>query len=134
MKRVLVVLAVLFFMGFAGTAFAQQGTPQAVLTWAAPTVPTPAQLSYRVERSTTQNGTYASVATPTTTNYTDTAVTRGQTYFYHVFSVCPATGNGCGTAAAPMNGSSTTFLAGSGTIPNASTVPPAPTNLSITVQ
>lgn len=112
-------------------AHAQQGPPQATLTWTGPSVPTPAALFYKVQRATVAAGPFTQIAAPTAATYVDTAVVRGQAYFYRVFSACPVTGAGCGTAASPINGDSSLFAASNGTIPNATTTPVAPTNLTI---
>src|SRR5262249_7636839 len=42
---------------------------------------------YRVKRATTSGGPYGTVATPTSTSYTDTPVTNGLTYYYVVSAV-----------------------------------------------
>jgi fibronectin type 3 domain-containing protein len=60
------------------------------LSWSAPSGAT----SYNVQRSTTNGGPYTSIATPTTTSYTDTGVTNGTTYYYVVAAV-----NGAGQSA-----------------------------------
>lgn len=131
MKSLKLFLALAAFSILALPVRAQQGPPQATLTWTGPSVPTPAALFYKVQRATVAAGPFTQVAAPTAATYVDTAVVRGQTYFYRVFSACPATGAGCGTAASPINGDSSAFLAGNGTIPNATTLPPVPTNLTI---
>lgn len=56
------------------------------LTWTAPTNST----SYRVKRSLTDGGPYTHIANVTTTNYTDTQLINGVTYYYVVTSVNPA--------------------------------------------
>ena len=45
------------------------------------------QSNYDVQRKNTVDGTFASIATPTDTNYADTAITRGNTYWYRVFAI-----------------------------------------------
>jgi hypothetical protein len=125
----------------ASPASAQQGPPQATLNWTAPAVPTTSALSYVLERATAATGpwntltTIAAVppATAPVTTYIDTAVTRGTTYWWRVSSSCPASGAGCGTTQNPMNGNSTPSASASGTIPNATTNPPSPSNLTITL-
>jgi hypothetical protein len=53
---------------------------QVNLTWVASLGAT----GYKVKRSTTSNGTYTQIATPTSISYTDASVTTGQTYYYVV--------------------------------------------------
>jgi cellulose 1,4-beta-cellobiosidase len=53
---------------------------QANLTW----LPSSTAISYNVKQSTTNGGTYAVVSNVTTTNYTDTGLTNGTTYYYVV--------------------------------------------------
>ena len=131
MKTKLLLLGLLLLLFLPSTAKAQSAT----LTWTAPTVPTPAALTYKVERANTQNGTYTQVGTPAATTLVDTNVTRGSTYWYRVYSSCPATGAGCGTTTNPIRGDSATALGPlSGTIPNAPIDPPPPTSLTITTQ
>jgi hypothetical protein len=111
---------------------AQQGPPSATLTWNSVTVPTPAALTYKVQRATVQTGPFSTVATVSVLTATDTLVTRGTTYFYQLLSSCPTTGAGCGTTTSPINGDSGPSNVVSATIPNATTAPPIPTNLTIT--
>ena len=60
------------------------GNAQVSLSWSASTGAT----SYNVKRSTTNGGPYnTAVASPTATNYTDTTVTNGTTYYYVVSAV-----------------------------------------------
>ena len=60
------------------------GNAQVSLSWSASTGAT----SYNVKRSTTNGGPYnTAVASPTATNYTDTAVNNGTTYYYVVSAV-----------------------------------------------
>jgi hypothetical protein len=59
---------------------ATAGNGQITLTWSA----SAGAVSYNVERSTTTGGPFKTVATPTTTGFTDTSVTNGTTYFYVV--------------------------------------------------
>jgi alpha-D-xyloside xylohydrolase len=54
------------------------GVKQIQLNWIAPTN----ALSYIVKRSTTNGGPYVSIGTSTTTNFTDTNVVIGVTYYY----------------------------------------------------
>jgi fibronectin type 3 domain-containing protein len=65
--------------GLAATA----GNAQVSLSWNASTGAT----SYNVKRSTTSGGPYTTVASPTATNYTDTGLTNGTTYYYVVSAV-----------------------------------------------
>ncbi|HUM06680.1 MAG TPA: glycoside hydrolase family 44 protein [Terriglobales bacterium] len=62
--------------GLAATA----GDQQVSLTWNASAGAT----SYHVKRSTASGGPYSQVAAPTVTNYTDTGLTNGTTYYYVV--------------------------------------------------
>ena len=60
------------------------GNAQVSLSWNAST----GAASYNVKRSTTNGGPYnTAVASPTVTNYTDTTVTNGTTYYYVVSAV-----------------------------------------------
>ncbi|MGA1987851.1 MAG: hypothetical protein ABSG72_16415, partial [Candidatus Sulfotelmatobacter sp.] len=72
--------------GLAATA----GNAQVSLTWNASTGAT----SYNVERGTASGGPYTTLSSPTTTSYTDSAVTNGTTYYYVVAAV-----NSAGTSA-----------------------------------
>ena len=72
--------------GLAATA----GNNQVALTWNASSGAT----SYNVGRSTTSGSGYATIASPTTANYTDTTAVNGTTYYYVVAAV-----NGGGTSA-----------------------------------
>jgi fibronectin type 3 domain-containing protein len=62
--------------GLAATA----ANAQVTLTWSASTGAT----SYHVKRSTMSGGPYAQVAAPAATNFADTGLTNGTTYFYVV--------------------------------------------------
>jgi hypothetical protein len=59
---------------------ATPGNDAVTLSWTA----SAGAVSYNVERSTTSGGPYTTVGTPTTTDFTDTSVTNGVTYFYVV--------------------------------------------------
>src|ERR1700685_1850802 len=60
------------------------GNAQVSLSWSAST----SAASYNVKRSTTNGGPYnTAVASPTVTNYTETPVTNGTTYYYVVSAV-----------------------------------------------
>jgi hypothetical protein len=59
---------------------ATPGNAQAALSWSAST----GAVSYTVKRSNTSGGAYTQVATPTSTSYTDTSLTKGNTYYYVV--------------------------------------------------
>ena len=91
---------------------ATAGNAQVGLSWSASSGAT----SYNVKRSTTSGGPYTTIASPTTTSYTDTGVTNGTTYYYVVSAV-----NTAGESANSSQVSAT---------PQA--VPPAPTNLVAT--
>ncbi len=62
---------------------ATAGNAQVALTWSASTGAT----SYQVKRSTTSGSGFSTVGSPTATNYTDTSVTNGTTYYYVVSAV-----------------------------------------------
>jgi fibronectin type 3 domain-containing protein len=62
---------------------ATAGNAQVALTWSAST----GASSYHVKRSTTTGGPYTEVGAPTGTNFTDTGLTNGTTYFYVVSAV-----------------------------------------------
>ena len=87
--------------GLAATA----GNGQVSLTWGASS----GAVSYNVERATTNGGPYSIVGTPTTTNFTDTAVTNGITYFYVVDAA---------NLAGPSANSAQVTVTPSGSIPN----------------
>src|SRR5579864_1248052 len=93
------------------TATAANG--QVALSWSASSGAT----SYNVKRSTTSGGPYTTIASPTTTSYTDTGVTNGTTYYYVVSAVNTAgqSGNSSQVSATPQVA-----------------VPAAPTNLVAT--
>lgn len=93
---------------------------QALLTWVAPTSGD-APSSYDVQRAPVTGGvvgTFATIASPTGTTYTDTAVTAGNSYEYRVASVNSA-------------GESTFITSAVELIPLASPLPP--TNLVVVV-
>jgi fibronectin type 3 domain-containing protein/regulation of enolase protein 1 (concanavalin A-like superfamily) len=92
---------------------ATAGNAQVALTWNASSGAT----SYNVGRSTTSGGGYATIASPATANYTDTAAANGTTYYYVVSAV-----NGGGTSA---NSSQVTATP-------EPPVPPTPTGLTAT--
>jgi hypothetical protein len=62
---------------------ATAGNAQVGLSWSASSGAT----SYNVKRSTTNGGPYTTIASPTTTGYTDTGLTNGTTYYYVVSAV-----------------------------------------------
>src|SRR5208282_1657966 len=62
---------------------ATAGNAQVMLTWTAST----GASSYNVKRSTTNGGPYSTVNSPTVTNYTDSGLTNGTTYYYVVTAV-----------------------------------------------
>ena len=66
-----------------GSLVATPGVEQASLSWAASSNAD----SYNVKRSTTSGGPYTTVATVTTTNYTDTRLVGGTRYYYVVSAV-----------------------------------------------
>jgi fibronectin type 3 domain-containing protein len=94
---------------------ATAGNAQVVLTWSAST----GASSYHVKRATTSGGPYTQVSAPTATNFTNTGLTNGTTYFYVVSAV-----NSAGESANSAQASAT---------PVAPTQPPAaPTGLQAT--
>jgi hypothetical protein len=62
---------------------ATAGGTQVVLNWSASAGAT----SYNVKRSSTNGGSYLTIASPTTTSYTNTGLTIGATYYYVVSAV-----------------------------------------------
>src|SRR5207245_1257133 len=81
---------------------ATPGNTQVVLSWSASSGAT----SYNVKRSTTNGGPYATVASPTTTGYTDSGLTNGTTYYYVVTAVNTGgeSGNSSQVSAMPTSG------------------------------
>ena len=59
---------------------ATAGNAQVALSWS----PSAGATSYNVQSSTNQGGPYTSIATPTTTSYTNTGLANGATYYYVV--------------------------------------------------
>jgi pectate lyase/fibronectin type 3 domain-containing protein len=95
---------------------ATAGNAQVSLSWSASSGAT----SYNVKRSTTSGGPYTTVASPTSTSYTNTGLTNGTTYYYVVSAV-----NSAGQSANSSQVSATPTAGGG-------TVPPVPTNLTAT--
>jgi hypothetical protein len=94
---------------------ATAGDAVVTLNWTASTGAT----GYNVKRASTSGGPYTKLASPTSTGYTDTAVTNGTTYYYVVSAQ-----NAAGESANSAQVSAT---------PKAPSVPPAaPTNLKAT--
>jgi fibronectin type 3 domain-containing protein len=62
---------------------ASPGNAQVTVSWSA----TSGATSYNVKRATTSGGPYTTVASPTSTSYTDTGLTNGTTYYYIVTAV-----------------------------------------------
>src|SRR5205823_5240685 len=62
---------------------ATAGNGQVGLSWSASS----GASSYNVKRSTTNGGPYTTVASPSTTSYTETGLTNGTTYYYVVSAV-----------------------------------------------
>ena len=91
------------------------GNAQVTLSWTASTGAT----SYHVKRATTSGGPYTQVAAPTSTSYTDTAVTNGMTYYYVVSAV-------------DSSGESADSSQVSAALAASATAPTAPTGLSAT--
>jgi fibronectin type 3 domain-containing protein len=94
---------------------ATAGNAQVSLAWSASTGAT----SYHVKRSTTIGGPYTQVSAPTTTSFTDTALTNGTAYFYVVSAL-----NTAGESA------NSTQVTATPTAPV--TPPPVPTGLQAT--
>ncbi|HUA16148.1 MAG TPA: glycoside hydrolase family 44 protein [Verrucomicrobiae bacterium] len=92
---------------------ATAGDQQVSLSWSASSGAT----SYAVRRGTASGGPYTSVASPTTTSYTDTGLTDGTIYYYVVTA-----SNSYGSSGNSNEASATPELA----------VPAAPTNLTAT--
>jgi hypothetical protein len=98
--------------GVAATA----GNQQVALSWSASSGAT----SYNVKRSTVNGSGYATVASPTAANYTNTGLTNGTTYYYVVSAV-----NSAGESANSAQVSAT---------PSIPPAPAAPTNLAAAQQ
>lgn len=97
------------------------GNAQVSLSWSAST----SAASYNVKRSTTNGGPYnTAVASPTVTNYTDTTVTNGTTYYYVVSAVNTAgqSANSAQASATPANSTANVII----TINPAQTKPISP--------
>ena len=79
---------------------ATPGNTQVALTWNASSGAT----SYNVKRATVSGGPYTTVASPTSTSFTDTGLTNGTTYFYVVTAVNSASesGNSSQVSATPQ--------------------------------
>ena len=79
---------------------ATPGNTQVALTWNASSGAT----SFNVKRATVSGGPYATVASPTSTSFTDTGLTNGTTYFYVVTAVNSAgeSGNSSQVSATPQ--------------------------------
>jgi fibronectin type 3 domain-containing protein len=92
---------------------ATAGNKQVGLSWSASTGAT----SYNVKRATKSGGPYTTIGSPTTTNYTNTGLTNGTTYYYVVSAV-----NSAGQSANSSQVSATPQVG----------VPPAPTNVTAT--
>ena len=74
---------------------ATAGNAQVALSWTASSGAT----SYHLKRSTTTGGPYTQVSAPAVTNFTDTGLTNGTTYFY-VVSALDSIGEGANSAEA----------------------------------
>jgi fibronectin type 3 domain-containing protein/regulation of enolase protein 1 (concanavalin A-like superfamily) len=96
-----------------GGLVAAAGNNQVALNWNASSGAT----SYNVKRSTTSGSGYATIASPTTTSYTDTTAVNGTTYYYVVSAV-----NGGGESANSSQVSATPEPP----------IPPTPTGLAAT--
>ncbi|MCX6651306.1 MAG: leucine-rich repeat protein [Methanomassiliicoccales archaeon] len=72
---------------------------EVVLTWSAPISDGGSPItSYQLYRSTTSDGTYALIASPSGLNFTDTGLTKGHTYWYKI-SALNAVGEGANCSA-----------------------------------
>jgi Glycoside hydrolase family 44/Fibronectin type III domain len=94
---------------------ATAGNAQISLAWSASSGAT----SYNVKRSTTNGGPYSTIASPTTTSYTDKNLTNGTAYFYVVTAV--------NSAGESSNSSQATAT------PTAPTSPPPTPDVTITI-
>ncbi len=79
------------------------GDQQVSLSWNA----VPGATSYNVKSSTTNSGPYLTIASPTTTNYTNTGLVNGTTYYYVVSQVNPVaeSSNSVQISATPVSSS-----------------------------
>lgn len=91
---------------------ATPGSGQVALAWSASS----GAISYNVKRATVSGGPYTTIATPSSTSYTDFGVTNGTTYYYVVSAV-----NSAGESANSSQLSAT---------PQAPSAPTAPTNVN----
>jgi hypothetical protein len=66
------------------------GASQATLTWSANGSGGRAITGYKLYRSSSENGTYTLIASPSGFNYIDVGLTEGQTYWYKVSAVSAA--------------------------------------------
>ena len=76
---------------------ATPGNNSSSLTWSASV----GAASYTVKRSTTSGGPYTTISNPTSTNYLDTGLTNGATYYY-VVSATSSYGEGANSAEAQV--------------------------------
>jgi hypothetical protein len=127
-----IVVSFLFLL-FALPAMAQQGPPSVTVGWSAVSVPTPAALTYKVQRADTPAGPWVQVGGAVSgLTFTDTTVVRspvgttGNSYTYRLLSSCPATGNGCGTLGAPLNGDSAPSATVTAVVPSTAPLPSQP--------
>ena len=89
---------------------ATAGNQQVALTWSASSGAT----SYHVKRGTVSGGPYSTVASPSTTSYTDTSLTNGTAYYYVVSAVnangeSGNSGEKSATPAVPVTGAQVTI-------------------------
>jgi len=79
---------------------ATPGDSQVALSWSASSGAT----SYKVKRATVSGGPYTTIATPTSTSYTNSGLTNGTTYYYVVSAVNSAgeSGNSSQVSATPQ--------------------------------
>ena len=89
---------------------ATAGNQQVALTWSAATTAS----SYHVKRGTVSGGPYSTVASPSTTSYTDMGLTNGTAYYYVVSAVnangeSGNSGEKSATPAVPVTGAQVTI-------------------------
>ena len=99
---------------------ATAGNQQVALGWSASTGAT----SYNVKRSTTNGGPYTQLANPATTNYTDSGLTNGTTYYYVVSALNGSVESGNSAQASATPGASTSVAVTINVLANRHTISP----------